>query len=248
MAAKPSRYLETARTVYAKKGARLSLADIAAAARVSRPTIYRHLGGKAEILARLNGADTADIDARIMRGVLEVAKVQGFKAATIEAIAMAADVGPATIYRRFSDKETLIRTFIARHTPRNKLPDFPPDASGDFCTELAALIRHIMGFMIDNKTLVRLIFSGSAADRAYLHALRDDTYSTFSRLNGFFQMHQNKGHISAKITPEFLTTNLFGMIYAQAIVVPSGKALETEAACRSIFLLFQPLVREGHDA
>ena len=239
----PSPYLEIARTIYAEKGQRFSLADIAEAANVSRPTIYKHLGNKDKILALLEGSEALNIEARIMRGVLHVAQAQGFLAATIEAIAEASGVGPATVYRRFGDKEGLIRAFIKRQTPRDKLPDFPPDVKGDFALELAAIVTHMLGFMHKNKTLVRLIFSGNEGDRAYLQALRDDTDSTFARLTAFFDRHQTAGHISSNIPPELLTTNLFGMIHAQAVLSPAGGALDITAACDSICHLFRALTK-----
>ncbi|NOR62493.1 MAG: TetR family transcriptional regulator [Rhodobacteraceae bacterium] len=234
-------YLAIARTVYAEKGPRFSLADIAEAANVSRPTIYKHLGNKDKILSLLEGSDEMDTPARIMRGVLDVAKAQGFKAATIEAIAEASGVGPATIYRRFGDKEGLIRAFIEQQTPRDKMPDFPPNAKGDFAAQLAVIVTHMLGFMSEHKTLVRLIFSGNEGDRAYLKALRNDTNSTFNRLNGFFQMHQRAGHISATVSSTLLTTNLFGMIHAQAVLAPAGGALDMQAASDSICHLFLSL-------
>lgn len=236
-------YLAIARTLYAEKGPRFSLADIAEAANVSRPTIYKHLGNKDKILALLEGSEEMGIEARIMRGVLHVAQAQGFKAATIEAIAEAASVGPATIYRRFTDKEGLIRAFIERQTPRDKMPEFPPDAKGDFTAELAVIVTHMLGFMHENKTLVRLIFSGNEGDRAYLKALRDDTNSTFARLNAFFSIHQDSGHISSGISSELLTINLFGMIHAQAVLAPSGAILDIDASSASICLLFQNLTK-----
>ncbi|HIP22138.1 MAG TPA: TetR/AcrR family transcriptional regulator [Rhodobacteraceae bacterium] len=234
-------YLDIARTVYAEKGVRFSLADVAEAANVSRPTIYKHLGNKDKILSLLEGNSEVDTHARILRGVLDVAQAQGFKAATIEAIAEAAGVGPATIYRRFGDKEGLIRAFIKQHTPRDKMPDFPPDAKGDFAAALAVIATHMLGFMSEHKTLVRLIFSGNEADRAYLKALRDDTNSTFNRLNAFFQLHQRAGQISHAVSSTLLTTNLFGMIHAQAVLAPAGEALDIEAASASICQLFLSL-------
>lgn len=236
-----SSYLEIARVLYAEKGQQFSLADIAEAANVSRPTIYKHLGNKDKILALLLGADEMDIEARIMRGVLKVAQAQGFKAATVEAIAQASGVGPATIYRRFTDKEGLIRAFIQRQTPRDKMPNFPSETNGDFAAELAVIVSHMLGFMHENKTLVRLIFSGNEGDRAYLKTLRDDTNSTFARLNTFFRMHQKAEHISSSIPSDQLTINLFGMIHAQAVLAPSGGSLDIEAASASICHLFQSL-------
>ncbi len=233
-------YLAIAQALYAEKGAQFSLADIAAKAGVSRPTIYKHLGNKEKILSIL-GADNTDVEARIMQGVLLVAKAQGFKAASIEAIAEASGVGPATIYRRFGDKEGLIKAFIKQQTPRDKMPDFPPEAKGNFAAELAVIVTHMLGFMSEHKTLVRLIFSGNEGDRAYLKTLRDDTNSTFNRLNTFFYMHQSAGHISSAVNSELLTTNLFGMIHAQAVLAPAGGPLDMQAVSASICQLFLSL-------
>ncbi len=233
-------YLAIAQALYAEKGAQFSLADIAARANVSRQTIYKHLGNKDKILSLL-GADAADVEARIMQGVLDVAQAQGFKAATIEAIAEASGVGPATIYRRFTDKEGLIRAFIERQTPRDKLPAFPPETEGNFPAQLEIITTHMLGFMHTHKTLVRLIFSGNQADRDYLSALRDDSLSTFSRLEAFFKAHQQAGRIAADIPAAQLTTNLFGMVHAQAVVSPSGQPLDLPAASRAICALFQSL-------
>ena len=240
-------YLAIAQALYAEKGAQFSLADIAARANVSRPTIYKHLGNKDKILSLL-GADTADVEARIMQGVLDVAQAQGFKAATVEAIAEAAGVGPATIYRRFTDKESLIKAFIARQTPRDKMPAFRPETFGNFPAQLEIITTHMLRFMSEHKTLVRLIFSGNQADRAYLSALRDDSHSTFSKLESFFQMHQKAGRISGDIPAAQLTTNLFGMVHAQAVIAPSGHPADIPAASRAICQLFQSLTTGGPNA
>ncbi len=239
-------YLAIAQALYAEKGTNFSLADIAAKAGVSRPTIYKHLGNKDKIL-NLLGEDATNVEARIMQGVLQVAQMQGFKAATVEAIAEAAGVGPATIYRRFTDKDGLIRAFIERHTPRDKLPTFPLETQGNFPAQLKIITTHMLRFMAEHKVLVRLIFSGNQADRAYLGALRDTSNSTFSRLEAFFQTHQQAGHISGTILPALLTTNLFGMVYAQAIIIPSDHPLDITAASHSICQLFQSLTTgENH--
>lgn len=240
-------YLAIAKALYAENGAQFSLADIAAKANVSRQTIYKRLGNKDKILSLL-GASETDVEARIMQGVLDVAQAQGFMAATVEAIAVAAGVGPATIYRRFTDKEGLIKAFIARQTPRDKLPAFPPETHANFPAQLEIIATHMLGFMAEHRTLVRLIFSGNQADRSYLSALRDDSNSTFSKLEAFFQMHQQAGHISASISPALLTTNLFGMVHAQAVIAPSDKPLDIPAASRSICQLFQSLTTGGNDA
>ena len=225
----------------------MSLSDVAAEAGVSRTTIYKRLGNKAAILAMLNDADDPspldwDVEARIMQGVLKVATQRGFKAATVEAIAEAAGVGPATIYRRYATKDELVRAFIARRTPRDKLPGFPDDPGAGFEEHLRLIVDHLARFMGENRTLVRLVFSGSDEDRAYLGSLRDASQSTFSRLTAFFRTHQDSGAISQNLRPEDLTTCLFGMIHAHMVIAPSGEPAERGRIVDTICSLFQSLI------
>jgi len=125
---------------------------------------------------------------------------------------------------------------------------FTPKKEGDFAAQLAIITLHMLRFMSAHKILVRLIFSGNEDDRAYLKALRDDSNSTFVKLNGFFQIYQAAGRISARADTGLLTTNLFGMIHAQAVVAPSEQPLDIDATSRSICQLFQSLTIGENDA
>ena len=238
--------LEIAEEIYAKKGNKLSLSEITAAAGVTRPTIYKYLGDKATILARLarnhdGEIEPHDIDERIMRGVQIVVGTLGFKAATIQAISEESGVGQATVYRRFKDKDNLIKSFITRQKTGDPVPNFPSGFSNEFDDQLAFIVDHMLHFMSENRTLVSIIFSSNAADQAYVQTLRDKSNSSFSKILLFFERHQSDGNILVNLTPEDLAINLFGMIYAQAIIMPSGKSIDPDQVAHSICQMFKSI-------
>lgn len=238
--------LKIAEAIYAEKGNKLSLSQITAAAGVTRPTVYKHLGNKATILARLASNDDGatephDIDERIMRGVQIIVSTLGFKAATIAAISEKSGVGQATVYRRFKDKDNLIKSFIARQKTGDPVPDFPPGFSNEFDEQLAFIVDHMLHFMSENQLLVSIIFSSNAADRAYLQTLRDKSNSSFSKILLFFIHHQKSGNILANLAAEDLAINLFGMIHAQAIIMPTGKFNDPDQVAYSICQMFKSI-------
>lgn len=55
---------------------------------------------------------SADADAAIVRATLDVLLEEGFRGLSVEAVRQRAGVGKATIYRRFPDKDALVRAAI----------------------------------------------------------------------------------------------------------------------------------------
>ncbi|MCB1405987.1 MAG: TetR family transcriptional regulator [Rhodobacteraceae bacterium] len=245
-ASDPAALLSVARALHREKGARLSMTELAQRAGVSRGTLYQKLGNKAAILTRLAShggqADLgADTESRIMQGLLRAAARHGFRAATLDDIAREADVGVATIYRRFGDKDGLIRAFIAAHAPNATLHGLPVGA-GAPAAQLKALTRFLLRYMAGNGALVRLLHSGSDDDRAYLQALRDAERSTFAQITAFFQRLQAEGTVRDSVPAADLATNLFGMLYAHTVLVQGRKSYDETAACGAILRMFDGLL------
>ena len=235
-----------AKQVFDQHGPRLSVSDIAARAGVSRSTVYQRLGSKADILRLFNpddGAAPADIEDRIMAAVLKAALHSGVRAATIEAIARRAGVGPATIYRRYGDKDGLLRRFIARHAPVTGIRALPL-GKGPVRAQLRALIGFLLTYMHDNRDIVRLIQNGSAEDRAYLRALREADQSTSRRIAAFFEAQQRAGTISAEIPAPLLAANLAGMLYAHTLFEPTAAAIDPQTGADAILRMFDAVIIE----
>jgi AcrR family transcriptional regulator len=232
-----------ARAAYEEKGPRLSLSEIARAAGVSRQTAHQRLGAKAALLARLaqeRGEDGAqDVDSRIMDAVLAIASLRGFRGATLEEIAERAGVAPVTIYRRYGGKDELIAAFVQARSPRAALVELMDEAREASHEALRDLTARALGFMSENRELVRLVLSGSADDRAYLEGLRDAAQSTFGRMIGFFARLQQRGVVGERLTPEELAVSYLGMLHAHAVLVVGQRDFELARAQRAILILLE---------
>ncbi len=76
-----------------------------------------------------------EADEAIMRATLEVLLEEGFRGLSVDAVRLRAGVGKATIYRRFPDKEALVRAAIAS---LHRLHAEPPD-TGSLMTDVAMM-------------------------------------------------------------------------------------------------------------
>lgn len=241
--------LEIAKDLFAERGPRLSVSDIAHRAGVSRPTVYQRLGTKAEILGKLAAANAPepgpqDIDGRLMSAVLSVAGRSGFRAMTLEQVSREAGIGIATIFRRYRNKDGLITAFVAQRAPDRILTDASVESLSGF-QGLAQIVTLILDFMCDNRELARLILSGAQEDKRYLRTLRDTSRSSSRRITGFFKAQIAEGRMRPDIPPEALTRNLAGMAYSHAVLMAEDGAVDRAAARAAILAMFRPLFIEG---
>lgn len=105
--------LNVAMGLVADEGEGFTIQQIEMLTRISRSTIYRHVGGKDEILELLRSergvaVDKADMQLKILEAARRVFGRQGLRATTMEQVAIEAEVGVATVYRHFGDKKSLM--------------------------------------------------------------------------------------------------------------------------------------------
>jgi AcrR family transcriptional regulator len=139
----------------------LTMERLARATGLSRATLYRQSGGREALLEALGaaGGDVGDrrgTRARILAGAREVFGRAGFEAATIEEIAAAAEVGTATIYRIFGDKDGLVGAFLDELPLRRAVREARIRATGDLAGDLERLAVRILTGMRDDGALIRL--------------------------------------------------------------------------------------------
>ena len=77
---------------------------------------------------------SAEADAAIVRATLEVLMTEGFRGLSVEAVRARAGVGKATIYRRFPDKEALVRAAV-----ESVHADLTPPDTGTLMGDIDAL-------------------------------------------------------------------------------------------------------------
>jgi AcrR family transcriptional regulator len=148
-----------------RSGDPLTVAAVAALARVSRGTVYRRWAGREALLdalvatGRLPGHPAAGPQARerILDAVGDLLGRQGLSATTLEDVARKAGVGAVTVYRHFGDRSGLFRAFVAERTPRRLATT--AGSGGDPVADLTLLTRETLLFAREYRGLFLLLWS-----------------------------------------------------------------------------------------
>jgi AcrR family transcriptional regulator len=217
------------------QGAVFTVDQLALEAQVSRATVYRRLGTKEEILRRLanergldiEGVDETDIPTRILQAARVAFGRKGLNRTTMEEIAEEANLGVATLYRHFGDRESLIRAFIQRYAPQRAFQQVARSSLGDFEADLTHLVAQMLAFLHENRDMIWLgLMEGQRTERL-LAQLLEAPQGTRADLVRFFEGAVASGRLQAR-DPEQMTTALAGMLVAFALQMPvlGGPPLE----------------------
>jgi len=187
------RILEAAQGLIAAGNPAFTMEALAAAAEVGRSTLYRHFANRAAVIAQIEaryGSDgdrlnPASIRDRILIAARDVFGRHGFAGGTIEEIARGADVGQATVYRHFGDKEGIFKALVASFEPRRKAARLL-DPQADPREALAGLGEELLGFIHENRQLLRLGLMGDEATREMLTRVREAPNRTRFQLERYF--------------------------------------------------------------
>jgi AcrR family transcriptional regulator len=208
-------------------GENFTMERIAAAAGLARPTLYRRFGSRDTILRRAaeqGGLDAGkfvqpDATTRILQAARTIFGQYGFAAATVEQIAQTANVGPATIYRRFGSKEGLIDAFMQASSPRQLLRQMVTAEPGPLAEELTRFAVTALQFLHDNRDLIRLGLMEYQIDSTILAKLRGSRERTVSNLARYFQ-RQMEAHQVRPGDPFAMALAFTGMLFSFAVMGP----------------------------
>lgn len=163
----------------------VTVAAVAAAAGVSRASLYRHFANRDVLVDALvrSGRVAAppppepDARERVLDAVGEVLKRQGLAATTLESVAREAGVGTVTVYRRFGDRAGLLRAFTAERSPRRLGVELPPGGSGDVEADLRLLTAATIRFLREHRGLFEMIYAQDPEAKAILAEAREGSLS-----------------------------------------------------------------------
>lgn len=189
---------------------------LAAATGVSRATVYRQVGSREALLERLAAegvevGDREDVRSRILSAAGTVFARAGFDAATVEAIAEAAGVGSATVYRHFGDKRSLTEAYLAESTPRQLVWSIAREPSLDLRADLEHIVQTILERMEAQRDILPLALleriRGSSLLSDVMHGPNRTIHGIAALLRGYIE----RGELEAQ-EPELLARALQGMV------------------------------------
>lgn len=193
---------------------------LASAAGVSRATLYRRVGGRAQLLDAMVAAgllapdEAAERDAadRALLALKQVLAQDGFSSATVERVAEVAGVSPVTIYRRFGNRDGLFAAYVRHFSPRRLGPALR-DSTGDLEADLLMVIEAALQFLQDHAELVRLHLAGDPEIDRLLHGEQATQERLHLILIDYLQRHQTTGAL-IEGDPALLAQALGGLMLA----------------------------------
>ena len=138
----------------------LSMDELAAAAGVSRATLYRLFGGQRHLLEELGLEPPPSVRSRILDTALDLVGRHGLAGLSMDELAAAAGVSRATLYRLFPGKEALFAALIRSFSPFEPIAAVLEDAGDRPPAEIIPAVAHAMAIAMTGHMglLLRLLF------------------------------------------------------------------------------------------
>jgi AcrR family transcriptional regulator len=156
----------------------------------------------------------------LLDAALELFRERGVDAVTVADIAAAAGVAPATIYRRFGDKDGLLKEAFASFTgmAMHVLEMVPLRVDQDAVELLADITTTVMHFSQGNQRLLQSSYAKALVDEFYeaqMVALRRHTIATLKR---HFQSKAGEiAHPQPDIAIDFVLRQAVAMLSARLV-------------------------------
>ncbi|MEZ4867242.1 MAG: helix-turn-helix domain-containing protein [Caldilineaceae bacterium] len=245
------------RLLNSESGADFTVDQLAAAAGISRATLYRRIGSKEALLqqiAELHGVDPETLGARDIRAdslaaARELFSRYGLVSVTMEQIAQEAGVGVATLYRHFGDKGGLLRAFSDEFRPQQLVSDTAFIPSGDLAADLQPIVSGLLRFMMANGDIFRLTLAERSKELEVIQAMRNTPGRTLHRLTRIFQLPEVADQL-APLEAQELALSLLGMIFGFGFTGPFLYELplaEPDKVAHTIVRIFLDGVRRSTD-
>jgi TetR/AcrR family transcriptional repressor of mexJK operon len=195
-----------------------SMDQLAAEAGLSRATLYRQAGSRGAVLAALSArgvklAARVDVRERILTAARAVFTRAGFEAATLEDIAREAGVGPATVYRQFSDKDGLVSAFADQVGPRRAMREAAVQPSGDLRADLERVAAAVMREVARDIDLLRLTLLERLRGGRWADLLKNSPLRSLPMLTRLLKPYVDSGALGAG-DPGVMAQAFAGMLFS----------------------------------
>jgi AcrR family transcriptional regulator len=182
-------------TLTANPGA--TLADVAAAAGVSRATIYRYFDSRAALLEALDFEPDPGVRERILAAALEKIAEGGLRGTSMDQVAEAAGVSRASVYRLFPGKDALFAGLLDAYAPFADLRAPLHEAVGKPPEEaLPRLLRAVAAAMVPRVAIMRsLILEASSGMPDAVEAAQAAVRPLYEELAPYFAAQVAAGAI-----------------------------------------------------
>ena len=146
----------------------LSMDELAAAAGVSRATLYRLFGSQRNLLQALGLQPPPTVHSRILDTALDLVGRDGLAGLSMDELAAAAGVSRATLYRLFAGKEALFAALVRNFSPFEPIAAVLQATGDQPPVEVVPAVAHAMAAAMDGHVglLLQLLFELSRDRRA----------------------------------------------------------------------------------
>jgi AcrR family transcriptional regulator len=146
--------------------AELSMDELAAAAGVSRATLYRLFGSQQNLLRDLGLEPSQTVRSRILETALDLVGRDGLAELSMDELAATAGVSRATLYRLFPGKVALFTELVRIHSPFEAIATVLETGRDRPPAEVVPLVAQAMARSMDGRVglLLQLLFELSRSD------------------------------------------------------------------------------------
>jgi AcrR family transcriptional regulator len=137
-----------------------TMEDLAAAAGVSLRTLYRLFANRDELLSAIDREPRVSARQRLIDHALQLLGTQSLAQLSMDALADAAEVSRATLYRFFPGKPALLRALIETGSPWESITGVLAEAPDRAPKKLVPDIARALASALDGRTgmLLRMVF------------------------------------------------------------------------------------------
>jgi len=206
-----------------------SMDELAAAAGVSRATLYRLFGSQQHLLAALGIEPPPTVRGRILETALELVGRRGLAELSMDELAAAAGVSRASLYRLFAGKEALFAALVRSFSPFEPIAAVL-EAMGDRpAAEVIPAVAQAMAAAMDGHMglLLQLLFEFTRqADSDGGHGTRNDASQgmrTLPLVSGYLAGQMAAGHLHP-MDPELALQALLGPIVMHLLWRPTAES------------------------